>query len=146
MAKNIELLTNEIYERRHVKGVLTYMEEEKYDIKGKAADLGVTLDEISGLYSTYILEMRSEISDVKKFRKENNWDMLERISHNIKGVSANLGIQDVFEAAAEVNSLMKNKKTDNIDISLIALEDCCDSAEIEIIRFFTNNGLPLNGL
>jgi HPt (histidine-containing phosphotransfer) domain-containing protein len=122
------------------------MAEEKYNIKGIANELGVSLEEIAGLYSTYILEMRSEISEIKGYRAESNWRMVERVSHNIMGVSANLGILDVYEGAAEINQQMKSGNTEDIDISLIKLEHSFNSAEREIIKFFTNNGLPLSAL
>lgn len=54
--------------------------------------------------------MQDEISEMKNFLAKKDWVMLRRIVHNIKGVSANLAINDVFIAAEELEIMQKGFK------------------------------------
>lgn len=84
--------------------------KEGYDIEGLAQELELDLIDLSSLYSGYIAEMQDEISEMKNFLAKKDWVMLRRIVHNIKGVSANLAINDVFIAAEELEIMQKGFK------------------------------------
>lgn len=94
------------------------------DIKCLIEELGVELKDVSELYLRYFAEMRIESGKMQEYVLKQRWDMLERVIHNIKGVSSSLNINDVYEKAAEFDVLLKNNKTDTAALhanELIAL-------------------------
>lgn len=118
-------------------------EEMKYDIEGLANELEVDLESIIGLYSSYFEEMKSEIDSMKGFLMKRDWYMLQRVVHNIKGVSANLGINDVFAEAEKFDILLKNNENDKANIYSENIEKMIASAESEIRKYFDGKGLSL---
>lgn len=68
----------------------------RYDIKGLCEDIGVSYGDISSLYKEYFSEMRDNIQECKDLCNSGEWDMLEREVHNMKGISVNLNVTDVY--------------------------------------------------
>lgn len=116
---------------------------EKYNIEAFAEELGVDLKTISSLYANYFIEMKSETGEMIKLFDEKNWTMLERVVHNIKGVSANLYINDVYEAASVFDALLRDKKTEYSDKYISIIEMLIKEAEITVREFFTGKGVEL---
>ncbi|MDP4095141.1 MAG: Hpt domain-containing protein [Bacillota bacterium] len=115
----------------------------KYDIEGLAKELDVEIDEILVLFMNYISEMNDEIKSMKLYFANKDWNMLERIIHNIKGVSANLSINDVYQTAAAFDLQLKQGKTEDAGNEVSKLEETILSAKDEIIKFFTIKGYTL---
>jgi HPt (histidine-containing phosphotransfer) domain-containing protein len=65
-----------------------------------------------------------------------NWGMLERVTHNIKGMSSSLYVNDVYEKAAEFNSLLKINQTENVNVYIEEITQLLKNAEIEIKEYF----------
>ena len=117
----------------------------RYDIQGLADELEVELSDIVKLYSNYIEEMASEIEEMQKFLLKKDWVMLERVVHNIKGVSANLNIEDVFNEAEAFDNLLKKGVADDSGYYVNNIETLLKAAENEIKSFFAQYGLALGG-
>ncbi|MCX8132054.1 MAG: Hpt domain-containing protein [Clostridia bacterium] len=115
----------------------------RYDIEGLAEGLGVSIEDISGLFASYFNEMQGEINDMRQFLECSDWDMLERVVHNVKGVSANLGITDVFEEAERFDVLLKSRETKNSAKYVDSLEQLINSAKEEIKDYFCQRGCAL---
>ena len=115
----------------------------KYDVEGLAAELEVDLESIVGLFSSYFEEMKEEVSSMQELLSKNDWYMLARVIHNIKGVSANLSIQDVFDEAAAFDSRLKLNNTNNATTYVEKIMDLISKAEIEIMDIFKEKGLSL---
>ena len=115
----------------------------KYDIDGLAKELEVGIESIVGLYSSYIEEMKEEMEEMKLCLDKSDWTMLERIVHNIKGVSVNLSIMDVFSEAEEFDVLLKKNATSDSSNYVLKLISLITDAEFEIKRFFNEKGFEV---
>jgi HPt (histidine-containing phosphotransfer) domain-containing protein len=115
----------------------------RYDIEGFAAELEVDLETVVGLFVSYIQEMKEEIGAMQGYLRESDWYMLERTIHNIKGVSANLSIQDVFEEATVFDDRLKKNMTTDAQMHVQKLIGLITDAEAEIRDFFKVKGIPL---
>ncbi|MDF2840487.1 MAG: Hpt protein [Clostridia bacterium] len=72
-------------------------------------EIGIDKESIAELLSIYCSEMKEEIQQVRITLHNQDWINLQRTVHNIKGVSANLSLQGIFEASAELDSMLKSK-------------------------------------
>lgn len=119
--------------------------EIKYDIEGLAKELEIDIEGIVGLYASYFEEMKSEITDMKEHLVKHDWKMLERVIHNIKGVSINLNISDVYSEAEKFDILLKKDVTENAGDYVDSIAHLIENAEVEIQRFFSEKGFQFNG-
>ena len=117
--------------------------EYRYDIKGLAEELEFEIEDISMLFSKYFEEIKDNITDMKKYLEQRDWSMLERVIHNIKGVSVNLNILDVHEEAAAFDMLLKENKTDDAHVHVDKLVELLHDSENEIKKIFLQMGLRL---
>jgi HPt (histidine-containing phosphotransfer) domain-containing protein len=115
----------------------------RYDIEGLASELEVGLDSIVGLYESFIVEMKEEIEEMKIHLEKSDWIMLERVIHNIKGVSANLCILDIFSEAEKFDSLLKKNETSDASIYVNKLIALINASETEIKGFFLEKGFSI---
>lgn len=115
----------------------------RYDIQGLADELEVDLSDIVRLFSNYFTEMKEELAEMKKYLSSGDWIMLERVVHNVKGVSANLDIKDVYNEAAAFDTLLKINVTDSAEYYINRIDELLQAAEEEVGRFFSQNGMAL---
>jgi HPt (histidine-containing phosphotransfer) domain-containing protein len=115
----------------------------KYDIQGMADELEVDIVDIIDLYSNYISEMNKEISSMQKLLLKGDWFNLEKVIHNIKGVSANLNITDVYQAAEIFDAELKRTEIENVQANTGKLIDMLNEAVLEIKGFFLDKGITL---
>lgn len=108
-------------------------------------DMGIEdFNDMTLLYYDYISEcdeLLKQISQKLPPQSQNEWIELEKDIHNIKGVSANLYVQNVFEKATILDDFLKQPLDCLPTISqflpkwqelLVSFEQ----AKIEIVRFF----------
>jgi len=86
----------------------------RYDLEGFSIDLGLPDEDMADLFSDFIKEINSEISKVKICLAEKDLDGIERINHNIKGISVNYRILDIYEETIKISKVLKNGDYDNI--------------------------------
>jgi HPt (histidine-containing phosphotransfer) domain-containing protein len=115
----------------------------KYDIQGLIDELEVEVGDIAILFLNYITEMKEEIAEMKELHGQQDWFMLERVVHNVKGVSANLGIQDVYEEAQIFDICLKNNQTEQSAECIGKIDGMLYEAEKEIKLFFSARGFSL---
>ena len=115
----------------------------KYDIEGLSVKIGAEIEEMAVLFSLYLEEMKSELSLMERFCVESDWVMLQRTVHNVKGVSANLDISDMFEAAEQLDSSLKRNETGMAAPMIGKIKDLFMNAEEDIKRFFLQRGCSL---
>lgn len=115
----------------------------KYDIEGLADELEIGIEDISDLYASYIQEMKEEIAELKVCLKNSDWDMLQRVVHNIKGVSANLGITDVFSEADKFDKLLKINETSESKEYVAKIVNLIVDSEAVIKDFFMEKGFSI---
>ena len=90
------------------------------------------------LYRKLLSQFRSNyanvVSDIKSALEEEDTEVAVRIAHTIKGVSGNLGINDLFQVAAELEKAAKEgdrpsfeplvkRFTSHLNIAISSIED-----------------------
>lgn len=86
-------------------------------ISSLKSDLGFSDEDLQDLCLTFSQEMSEEIGRLRIAYNAMDLDQLLGISHNIKGVSANMKLTPLFEAAKIMNDGLKIN-------NLTQLEDC----------------------
>ena len=64
-----------------------------------------------------------------------DYDEMERSAHTLKGISANLGLNDISRLSDDIVVALRNKNLDNIDDMFKKLETSYKIALDEIVRF-----------
>jgi HPt (histidine-containing phosphotransfer) domain-containing protein len=77
------------------------------NIEDLTCNIGIDKDTVIELLDIYCRDMSEEIQRVKLFHTNQDWVGLQRTIHNIKGVSANLYLQDMFKAAEQLDERLK---------------------------------------
>jgi hypothetical protein len=115
----------------------------RYDIIGLAKDMDIDLAAISNLYSEYFLEMKINLQESRDYYSNKNWLKLERIMHNIKGISISLNIDDIYNVSNELDTALKlgNYNTAAFDIDNIS--ELFNNAENDIREFFRQNTIRI---
>lgn len=108
----------------------------RYEIEILAKDTGVDLATLSTLYLEYFKEMKENINQSILLCSEKAWSNLERVIHNIKGVSISLNILDIYDAALNLDNKLKNKIYDTISSDIKIINRMLISSENEIMKFF----------
>lgn len=111
------------------------------DLSYLAGELGVGLEDLHNLFLLYCSEMESEIARAGRFLEEQDWQLLRRTVHNIKGVSANLGLKAMFEAARTIDVRLKENTTDTICHDFEALERCYSDTKASVKAAFGKHGM-----
>lgn len=108
----------------------------KYDIDGLIEELEVRIDDIVPLFSSYYTEMREELVNMLACLSKSDWDMLRRIVHNVKGVSANLRIEDVFNTCVEFEDKLKDGNSVQADKYINLLLEIMNDSEHSVRSYF----------
>ena len=119
------------------------MEEKpfRYNIKGLADDMEVSLQTISSLYSEFFHEMRLNIEESKVLCTKKDWDKLQRVIHNIKGISTCLNVNDIYDISLKLDMDLKNKKLENVFSKITSISDLFNFSETDIRGFFKKDGI-----
>jgi len=115
----------------------------KYDIKGFAYELGLPLNEVALLYSEFIKELNSEMSELKKLLIKKDWIAIKAILHNIKGISANFRITDMYIQTEHVYTALTTSSHVSLESLLKNLFIISEDAIKEITSFFQEEGLSI---
>ena len=116
---------------------------DRYKISDFINEMGVSSEDIAVLFDQYFQEMNEEIHVIQKLLIENSLDMLQKVIHNVKGVSANLGIYDVQEKAVIIDIKLKNKDNDDLGSQVNELEILIEEAHREVQSYFIGIGISL---
>lgn len=115
----------------------------RYDIDELIEEMEVGEENIWELYKTYFWEMRENIDDISKCLKANELEKVERILHNIKGVSINLNILDVHKEASSFSEKIKLGLGEKYEDYLNNLTHLLNGAEKEVKSFFKEKSISL---
>jgi HPt (histidine-containing phosphotransfer) domain-containing protein len=113
----------------------------KYDIVGFAHDLGLSLDEVSELYAELINEISSALSELKVLINKKDLVKIQKIIHNIKGVSGNYRIIDIYEESTKINDALKTTNYTEFEDDLNYLFNIIYVALTEIQNFFNQKSI-----
>lgn len=69
--------------------------------------IGIDQESVIELLKIYCGEMSEELQQVQLLFDQGDWHHLQRTIHNIKGVSANLYLEDMFNISADIDARLK---------------------------------------
>jgi HPt (histidine-containing phosphotransfer) domain-containing protein len=115
----------------------------RYKIEDLAADMEVDLLTVSTLYTEYFIEMKQCIYKSKNLCTAKDWQKLERVIHNIKGISNSLNIDDIYNVSNELDNELNRHIYDNIDKFLENINNLFLICEKDIKKFFRLNSIIL---
>ena len=113
----------------------------KYDINGFTHDLGLTTEEVSEFYAELINEINSALLELKVLMPKRDLVKTQKIIHNIKGVSGNYRISDIYRITTKINDALKNTNYTDFEKDLNALFHISDMAIEEIKSFFKQRSI-----
>jgi len=115
----------------------------KYDIPGFANDLGLSLEEVSELYAEFINELSSALIELKVLINKEDVVKIQKIIHNMKGVSGNYRITDIYEETIQINDALKNTNYIDFEKDLNDLFNISHIALKEIRNFFIQRSISI---
>ena len=116
------------------------------DLKKLSDELGAELEDIRMLFQEYCNEMKDEMGEMQKNLEIKNWEKIQRTAHNVKGVSINLGLEEMHRQAEVIDKMMKTNVYNGIEEELILLKNTFQKTEEAINSAFEMNGLKINSL
>jgi chemotaxis protein histidine kinase CheA len=114
----------------------------KYDIISFSTDLGLSIKEISELYYELINELNLALLELKDLVDGQDYTKIQKIIHNIKGVSGNYRINDIYNETTRINDLLSSNDYSTLKKDLTNLFTICIDAQNEI-RFFFEQALKV---
>jgi hypothetical protein len=108
----------------------------KYDIIGFSKDLGLDISEVSELYSELINELNLSISNLEIFMNKKDLINIYKVIHNMKGLSGNYRLTDIYKETSKINYYLKDNNYNNLELDLNNLFIIIRMAEKEIRNFF----------
>lgn len=115
----------------------------KYDIVGFAHDLGLRIEDVSELYAELVHELSSAILELKLLIDDKNFVQIQKIIHNIKGVSGNYRLMDIYDETAKINNALKNTEYPEFEKDLNHLFNITYAAIKEITNFFKRKSISI---
>ncbi|AFM39362.1 hypothetical protein Desaci_0290 [Desulfosporosinus acidiphilus SJ4] len=117
----------------------------RYDLKGFSNELGLPLKDMADLFSELIKEIKGELLEARNVLETRNLESLKQINHNIKGISANYRILDLYEQSCQISNALKiscdNQTLQSLFDNLFLT---FESAVQEIIAFFAHEGIDIS--
>ena len=115
----------------------------KYDITGFICDLGLPLEEASKFYAELIHEINIAILELKILINKNDSVSIQKIIHNLKGVSGNYRISDVYSETTKINDTLKIAGYNTLEKDLNHLFHVCTMAIKEIRSYFNERSISI---
>lgn len=120
-------------------------EADEINLISLSDEIGIDEESVTKLLSIYVEEMTEEMQQVKNSLHNQDWAFLQKTIHNIKGVSANLYLQNMFKASEEVDLLLKNNNYKNIDHKIQNLLDVFCNTQNNIQKTLTQYNFDSHG-
>lgn len=115
----------------------------KYDIDGFCEELDLSREDIAELFSELIKVYNSEIYELKKAAVEKDLNSINKIFHNLKGVSGNYRITDVYNETIAISQAIKTGSYDNLAKIIYDFSIIIERAVEEIVKYFHENKIEL---
>ena len=93
------------------------------DFKDLASRLGFDEDDFKELVELFITTTLSDIDKIKKGVQQGNSQDAAAASHSIKGAAGNLGFDDIFTLAKDMEMQAKQGNMDNFEVYITDLEN-----------------------
>ena len=113
----------------------------RYDILGFTKDLGLNFQEVHNLYTELINEINSALAELKMLIDKNDITNICKIIHNIKGVTGNYRVTDIYKETIKINDSLKSNNYTSLKSDLNNLINICYSAMKEIQNYFSQKSI-----
>ncbi len=115
----------------------------KYDIVGFSHDLGLNIEDVSELYAELVHELNSSLLELKLLIDDKDFVKIQKIIHNIKGVSGNYRLTDIYDETSKINDALKNNEYPKFERDLNHLFNITHAAIKEITNFFKRKSISI---
>ncbi len=93
------------------------------DFNDLATRLGIDEEDIKELVELFITTTLSDIEKIRKGISDNNPADAAAASHSIKGAAGNLGFDEIFSIAGDMEMQAKKGSLDNFNVYVNDIED-----------------------
>lgn len=114
-------------------------EKFRYDIDSLLEELEISHEETRELFEVYFTEMDECIESMYELIAKKEWIKLQKVVHNVKGISINLGVTDVFDKAVYFDFLMKTNNITDADLYIKEITELYNTAKNDIQSYFNWN-------
>ena len=90
--------------------------------------------EFLALVAEFVKGLPHQVSTITDAVDEKNWEVVEKVSHNLKGVGGNYGFPEISEIAANINNDMKKSILDRIEHLAGELKQECERIQSDESR------------
>lgn len=104
------------------------------DIKDLASHLGIDEEDIKELVDLFITTTVSDIQKIKKGVLDNKSSDVAAASHSIKGAAGNLGLDEIYTLAKDMEMQAKSGSLDHFESHLRKLENQVNALKPSGIR------------
>ncbi len=102
-------------------------------------EMGLSKDEVLPLYEIYLNEMDDMIIALDSASKSSDYDTFKRTLHNIKGISANLRLEDMTAVVSDMYSKLKSDEQIDLYASLETIKKLLEQVRKEINTYFNRS-------
>lgn len=106
------------------------------DFKAFMDETGIDEELLVTLYQTFLEEITEENDNMINAYQNNDYDELTKIIHNIKGVLGSYRVTIAYDKATHLNSLVKQKEFNKLDLLIKDLSFEISRAVKEIENHF----------
>ncbi|MCD6295756.1 MAG: Hpt domain-containing protein [Deltaproteobacteria bacterium] len=85
------------------------------EIKNLADNLGLDVEDVNELLELYIETTSADLNELKAALDAGNAEEAHQKSHSIKGSSGNLGLNELYEAAKEIDDRARANSLNGLD-------------------------------
>lgn len=108
----------------------------KAGLKTTSNNLRLYRDMLVKFYKNY-----SGIAEqIKTALEKEDLELVQRLSHTVKGVSGNLGAHDLYDSSAKLEAALRHKKHDEIEKALVSFKDVLNIVMNSLKEFTVRQG------
>ena len=93
------------------------------EIQNLADNLGLDVEDVNELLELYIETTSADLNELKAAVNAGNAEEVHQKSHSIKGSSGNLGLNELYEAAKEIDDRARANSLDGLDLLVQAFDE-----------------------
>jgi len=93
------------------------------DLKKIAERLGLDVEDIRELLELYVETTTSDLAQLKRAIETKNAELAHAKAHSIKGASGNLGLDEMYELAKEIDDRARVNSLDGLEDMVQVLQE-----------------------
>ncbi|MCT4564237.1 MAG: Hpt domain-containing protein [Maledivibacter sp.] len=110
-----------------------------YDLFALSKDIEIDIEDMVDIFNIYFIEVNDLILNLRHLSHNEDWDKFQKLLHNLKGISINLKLTDIYEMAVNFENLIKIQNFDLINCHINELQNLVSRAKLDINKFFSYN-------